>query len=442
MQPETRYAKSGEIHIAYQVVGDGPLDLVLFPGFVSHLEYRWEDPGYSRLLGRLASFSRLITFDKRGTGLSDRTAGLDTLEQRMDDARAVMDAVGSSRAALFGWSEGGPMCALFAATYPERTTALILLGAYARRAWAEDHPWGVPPEQAPRVLEIIEREWGGPVGLEIWAPSAAADDRFRRWWATYLRLSASPGAALAIMQMNLGIDARHILPAVRVPTLIMHRAGDRLTNVSQGRYLAEHIAGAKYVELPGEDHVPWVGDVDTIADEVEEFLTGVRHGAEPDRVLATVLFTDIVRSTERAAALGDRRWRDLLDAHHAAVRRELARFRGREVHTAGDGFLATFDGPARAIRCSGAIIAAVRPLGIEVRAGLHTGEIELMGDDIGGIAVHIAARVSGLAKPGEVLVTGTVKDLVAGSGTRFTDRGTHDLKGVEDAWRLFAVILP
>jgi class 3 adenylate cyclase len=440
MQPETRYTQSGEIYIAYQVVGDGPLDLMLVPGFVSHLEYRWEDPGLARMLGRLASFSRLITFDKRGTGLSDRTAGLDTLEQRMDDVRAVMDAVSSERAALFGYSEGGPMSALFAATYPERTVALVLYGTYARRAWAPDYPWGRTPEEWQRLVETIRTEWGGPMGITTWGPSVAADERFRRWWATYLRLAASPGAAIAIQQMNMEIDVRHVLPVIRVPTLIVHRTGDRMARAGQARYMAEQIPGAKYVELPGDDHIPWVGDADAIVDEVEEFLTGARPGAEPDRVLATVLFTDVVGSTERAAELGDRRWRDLLDSHHAVVRKELSRFRGREVSTAGDGFLATFDGPARAIRCAGAITEAVKPLGLEVRAGLHTGEIELMGDDVAGLAVHIAARVAASAGPGETLASSTVKDLVAGSGIRFVDRGPHTLKGIPDEWRLFTVV--
>jgi pimeloyl-ACP methyl ester carboxylesterase len=440
VQAETRYAKSGDVNIAYQVVGAGPLDLVLVPGFVSHLEYRWEDPGLARALTRLASFARLITFDKRGTGLSDRTAGLATLEERMDDVRAVMDAAGSERAALFGYSEGGPMSLLFAATYPERAAALVLYGTYARRSWAPDHPWGRTDEEWQWLLGTLEREWGGAVGIGTWAPSAADDERFCRWWSTYLRLGASPGAAMAVQRMNMEIDVRHVLASVRVPTLILHRTGDRITRVEEARALAARIAGARYVELPGEDHIPWVGDADALVDEIEEFLTGVRRGPEPDRVLATVLFTDIVGSTELAARLGDRRWRELLEAHHAAVRRELARFRGREVDTAGDGFLATFDGPARAVRCAGAIREAVRPLGIELRAGLHTGEIELLGDDIGGIAVHIAARVAALAGSGEVLVSSTVRDLVAGAGLQIEDRGTHAHKGVPDEWRMFAAV--
>ncbi len=437
--PKTQYAKSGDVHIAYQVSGSGPLDLVWVPGFVSHLECQWEHPWSVRFLERLSSFSRLIRFDKRGTGLSDRVGGIPTLEQRMDDVRAVMDAVGSQRAALFGISEGGPMSLLFAATYPQRTSALVLYGSYARRSWAPDHPSGWTEEEWRVVLDTIEKGWGDVVGLDLWAPSGVGDESYKQWWATYRRLAASPGAALAVMQMNKEIDVRHLLPSVRVPTLILHRTGDRVTRIEQARYLAEHVPGARLVEFPGIDHAPWVGDSDAILDEIEEFLTGVRHHAEADRVLATVLFTDIVGSTERAAALGDRGWRALLDSYYAAVRRELARFRGREIDTAGDGVFATFDGPARAIRCAGAINAAVRPLGIEVRAGLHTGECEVMGEKVGGIAVHIGARVASQASSGEVLVSNTVKDLVAGSGLRFEDRGVHALKGVPGEWRLFAV---
>jgi pimeloyl-ACP methyl ester carboxylesterase len=438
-RPRTRYTKSGNVHIAYQVSGSGPLDLVWVPGFVSHLEYQWEYPASARFLERLASFSRLIRFDKRGTGLSDRMTEIPTLEQRMDDVRAVMDAVGSERAALFGISEGGPMSCLFAATYPERTSALLLYGSYARRTWAPDHPYGWTEEEWAERLSRIEREWGGPMGIDVWAPGAAGDEVFKQWWANYLRLSASPGAALAVMRMNKEIDVRPILPSVRVPTLILHRTGDRVIDIEQARYMAKHIPGARLVELPGIDHTAWFGDQDAIVDEIEEFLTGVRHHAEADRVLATVLFIDIVGSTERAAAIGDRGWRALLDSYYAAVRRELGRFRGREIDTAGDGMFATFDGPARAIRCAGAVAAAVRPLGIEVRAGLHTGECEVMGEKVGGIAVHIGSRVANQAGPGEVLVSNTVKDLVAGSGIRFEDRGAHTLKGVPGEWRIFAV---
>jgi len=439
VQPETRYARSGDVHIAYQVSGNGPLDLVYVPGFVSHVELPWEEPRAARFLDRLGAFSRLIRFDKRGTGLSDRVAAIPSLEERMDDVRAVMDAVGSERAAVLGVSEGGPMCALFASTYPERTSALIMYGAMAKYAWAPDHPWGRRLEEHEARLKAVEQTWGTGAMLPVFAPSLADDDSSRKWWATYERASASPGAVLAVFQMNFEIDARHVLPAIRVPTLILHRTGDQAVKVEHGRYIAEHIPGAKYVELPGIDHVPFVGDADALVDEIEEFLTGVRHGPEPDRVLATVLFTDIVQATERAAELGDRRWRDLLAQHHALVRGELKRFRGREIDTAGDGFLAAFDGPARAVRCACAVNDAVGSLGIRIRAGLHTGECEVIGDKLGGIAVHIGARVAAMAAPGEVLASSTVKDLVAGSGLCFEDRGIHTLKGVPDAWRLFAV---
>jgi len=441
MRPETRYARSGDVNIAYQVVGSGELDLVYVMGWVSNLDYFWEEPSCARFLSRLASFSRLILFDKRGTGLSDRVpeSQLPTIEQRMDDVRAVMDTVGLERAALFGVSEGGPMCALFAATYPERTSALVMYGTYAKRIWDPDYPWAPTPQERQKFYDAIQQGWGGIVDLATLAPSVAHDERFKQWWASYLRLSASPGAALALARMNTEIDIRHVLPAIRVPTLVLHRTGDLDIDVRGSRYMAERIPGAKYVELPGADHLPWIGDHDAILDEAEEFLTGVRRGPEPDRVLATVLFTDIVGSTERAAELGDRRWRDLLDGYYALVRRELGRFRGREIDTAGDGFFAAFDGPARAIRCACAVRDAVRPLGIGIRAGLHTGEVEVMGDKVGGIAVHIGARVAAHAGADEVLVSNTVRDLVAGSGIRFEDRGTHVLKGVPGEWRLFAV---
>jgi len=438
MRPVTRYAKSGDVHIAYQVTGSGPLDLVHVPGFVSHLEADWESPLRARFIERLGAFSRLIRFDKRGTGLSDR-GPIPTLEQRMDDVRAVMDAVGCERAALFGISEGGPMSLLFAATYPARTTALVIYGSYARRLWAPDHPFGRTEAEWEAIVQRLEREWGGPVAVDVWAPSKIHDERFQEGWAAYLRLAASPGAAAEIMRMNGEIDVRHVLPVIRVPTLILHRIDDRLTSIDQARVMARHIPGAKLVELPGADHHPTAGDADAIVDEIEEFLTGVRHDPEPDRVLATVLFTDIVHATERAAALGDRRWREVLEQHHALVRRELNRFRGREIDTAGDGFLATFDGPARAVRCATAVRDGVRGLGLEIRAGLHTGECEAMGEKLGGLAVHIGARVAAAADPGQVLVSSTVKDLVAGSGLRFGDRGPQTLKGVPGEWRLFVV---
>ena len=442
--PETRYAKSGDVNIAYQVVGNGPFDLVLVFGWISNVELSWEEPHFRRFLDRLASFSRLILFDKRGTGLSDRVSlnDLPTLEQRMDDVRAVMDAAGSERAALFGMSEGGPMCILFAATYPDRTIALVTCGTYARRRRSEDYPWAPSDEERQVFYDAIEHRWGEELGLDTLAPSRLDDPALKRWLEAYTRRSASPSAALALARMNTQVDVRDVLASVRVPALIMHRTGDRDALVVEGRYIADRIPGARFVELHGNDHMPWIGDQDEVLDEAEEFLTGVRPIPQPDRVLATVLFTDVVGSTEMATSLGDERWRDLLARHHAVVRTELARFRGREVDTAGDGFLASFDGPARAVRCASAITSAVRDLGIEVRAGVHTGECELMEGKLTGLAVHIGARVAALAGPGTVLVSSTVRDLVAGSGLEFEDRGLHRLKGVDGEWRLFAVAGP
>lgn len=443
MPPEVRYAQSGEYNIAYQVIGDGPRDLILNHGWISNVDTFWEQPLWTRFFERLASFARVIQFDKRGTGLSDWVPvhELPTLEDRMDDVRAVMDAVGSETAALYGYSEGGSMCALFAATYPERTTALIMEGAYARRLWAPDYPYGVTNEQAQGFLDMVRTGWGQGAGLDVRVPSLASDQRFRDWWNRWQRQEASPAAALAIIQMALDVDIRRVLPAIRVPTLVLHRTGDRAVTVELGRDLAGRIPGAKYVELPGIDHMPCVGgSAEATLDEIEELLTGVRHAPEPDRVLATVLFTDIVGSTEQATALGDRRWLEMLARHDTAVRQELVRFRGREVKTTGDGFLATFDGPARAVRCASAIVQAVRPLGLEIRAGLHTGECELVGDDVGGIAIHMGQRVSALAGPGEVLASSTVRDLVAGSGLAFEPRGEHALRGLPDQWRIFPVV--
>jgi class 3 adenylate cyclase len=442
--PQTRYAKSGDVSIAYQVVGDGALDLVLVFGWISNVELAWEEPHLRRFLERLASFSRLILFDKRGTGLSDRVSlnDLPTLEQRMDDVRAVMDAAGSERAALLGMSEGGPMCILFAATYPDRTAALVTCGTYARRRWSQDYPWAPTDEERQGFYEAIEHRWGEELGLDTLAPSRLDDPVLKRWLEAYIRRSASPSAALALARMNTEVDVRDVLTSVRVPALIMHREGDRDAQVDEGRYIADRIPGARFVELHGDDHLPWLGDQDELLDEAEEFLTGVRPIPQPDRVLATVLFTDIVGSTEIAAALGDGRWRDLLARHHTVVRAELARFRGREIDTAGDGFLASFDGPARAVRCAAAITSAVPDLGIEVRAGVHTGECEVMEGKLTGVAVHIGARVAALAEPGGVLVSSTVRDLVAGSGLEFDDRGLHRLKGIDGEWRLFAVMTP
>jgi class 3 adenylate cyclase len=435
--PETRYAKSGDVNIAYQVVGDGPFDLVLVPGFVSHLDNDWEEPRSAHFLQRLASFSRLIRFDKRGTGLSDRPSGLPDLETRMDDVRAVMDAVGSKRAALFGYSEGGPMCILFAATYPERTLSLVLYGTYAKRQDPDDdYPWSPTAEQRQDYASEVEREWGVEADLGTMAPNA--DEAMVRWWQARARASASPGAARDLILMNSQIDVRAVLPAVRLPTLVLHRRGDHDSRLEEGRYIAAHIAAARFVELEGEDHVPWI-DSDQVVDEIEEFLTGVRHGPDPDRVLATMLFTDIVGSTERATEIGDHRWRELLERHHELVRRQLERYQGEEVDTAGDGFLATFDGPARAIRCGQAIRDQARELDLEIRAGVHTGEVERAGRDVRGIAVHIGARVAARAGAGEILASSTVRDLVAGSGIVFEDRGSHSLKGVPGEWGLYAV---
>jgi pimeloyl-ACP methyl ester carboxylesterase len=436
--PETRYAKSADVNIAYQVVGSGPLDLVLVPGFISHLELDWQGPGYAQMLDRLSSFARVIRFDKRGTGLSDRPGGLPDLESRMDDVRAVMDAAETERAALMGYSEGGPLSMLFAATYPGRTTSLVLYGTYAkRRDPDDDYPWCATWEERQAYADDVEREWGSEADLGTMTPNAGPAEV--EWWRRRARAAASPGAAKALILMNSNIDVRSILPTIHVPTLVLHRTGDRDSRPEEGRYVAERIPGARFVELEGDDHVPWI-DPDQILDEVEEFLTGVRRGPEVHRVLATVLFTDIVGSTSRAVELGDRRWRSLLEQHHATVRRELARFRGNEVDTAGDGFLATFDGPARAVRCAQAIRGALRSLGIDISAGVHVGEIEVAdGGAISGVAVHIGSRVAEQAVPGEVLVSSTVKDLVVGSGIEFEERGEHELRGVPGEWRLFSV---
>jgi pimeloyl-ACP methyl ester carboxylesterase len=437
--PEIHYAKSGDLSIAYAAYGDGP-DLVVVPGFVSHLEVGLEEPSVAHFYGRLATFRRVIVFDKRGTGLSDPVPNAPTLEENVQDLGAVMDAAGSERADVAGMSEGGSMATLFAATHPERTRSLVLYGSYARVLWALDYPCGVSAERQDQLLEMVDAEWGHGVGWSEWAPSCADDVRMRTWWARLQRAAASPGMVRSLFALYPQIDIRAVLGTIGVPTLVLHRRGDGMVNVEMGRYLAEHIPGAKLVELEGIDHFYMVGDADAILDEIEEFLTGLRRGPEPDRVLATVLFTDLVGSTEHAAELGDTQWRYLLESHQAQVRRQLGRFRGREVQTTGDGFLATFDGPARAIQCARAIVDESPGIGLETRAGLHTGECELMNDDVGGIAVHIAARVATLADDGEVLVSSTVKDLVVGSGLTFADRGVHALKGVPDKWRLFAVV--
>jgi pimeloyl-ACP methyl ester carboxylesterase/DNA-binding winged helix-turn-helix (wHTH) protein/class 3 adenylate cyclase len=438
--PETMYARSGDVNIAYQVIGDAPLDLVFVMGWVSHMEYFWREPSFARFLLRLASFSRLILFDKRGTGLSDRVPinQLPTLEQRMDDVRAVMDAVGSERAALCGVSEGGPMCSLFAATYPEKTLALVMIGTYAKRIRDADYPWGPTAEQREQFFEVMRKQWGGPVGIDERAPSVAADPVFRDWYATYLRMGASPGAAVALTQMNAEIDVRNVLPSIRVPSLVIHRREDQCLKVEEGRFVADRIPGAKFVEFPGNDHLPFVGDQDAILDEMEEFLTGVRHRAEPDTVLATVLVGRIIGIKQQLQRLGEDRWLDLLRRLHAHITKEIEWFRGREVDIVENRILAIFDGPARAIRCASAITEYAARLGVEICNGLHTGECEIVDGQVSGAAAQMCVCVANEAEAGEVLVSSTVKDLVAGSGLDFEDRGIHDLSGCGE-WRLFAV---
>ena len=438
--PPTRYAKSGELNIAYQVVGGGPFDLVYVPGWISNIEMMWTDPSVAHVFGRLAGFSRLILFDKRGTGLSDRVSNdhLPTLEQRMDDVRAVMDAARSERAALFGHSEGCSMSILFAATYPQRSTALALYGGFAKRSWSVDYPWAPTMEERLDLANEIERDWGD-VDLTYYVPSRAGDESLRAWLSAYFRSGASPAAGAALLRMNSRNDVREVLGAVRVPTLVMHARGDRDVKLDEGRYIASHIEGARFVEIRGGDHIWNVSPVaDEVVDLVEEFLTGVRPRPEADRFLATVLFTDVVNATARAAELGDRRWGELVARHHAMVRSELGRHRGVEVDTAGDGFFATFDAPGRAVRCAIALRDGVRGLGLEIRAGVHTGECQVIAGKTGGIAAIVGARVREQAGPGEVLVTSTVRDLTSGSGIAFADRGSRALKGVPREWELFA----
>lgn len=445
--PQVRYAKSGDVSIAYAVVGDGPFDLIFVGGWIfSSLEFAWDGPP-ADFFGRLAAFSRLIVFDKRGTGLSDRTSGVPDLETRADDIRAVMDAAGSKRAAIIGVSEGGPITLLFAATYPERTAAAILYGSRVSFIRSEDYPWAFPRERWDEHIRQLAaqgetREWLQQT-LEYEAPSVAADETLRRWWQRWVRTSASPGAIIALWRMNIELDARETLPAIRVPALVMHRDGDKVYDIDEARYIARRIPGARLVELAGADHGWWIHP-EQIAREIEAFLKGIwARGdwdvVESERVLATILFTDIVGSTAKVVALGDRRWKELLREHHAVVRQQLVRFSGREMDTAGDGFLASFDGPARAIRCACAITRSVRELGLDIRSGLHTGECELLDGKVGGIAVHIGARLATHAGAGEILVSSTVKDLVAGSGIEFQEDCVVELKGVPGSWRLYAV---
>ncbi|MGH2547142.1 MAG: alpha/beta fold hydrolase, partial [Actinomycetota bacterium] len=435
-------------HIAFQVVGEGPLDLVFVMGWTSNVEAMWEEPDLARFLSRLASFSRLILFDKRGVGLSDRVSDTDfpTFETRMDDIGAVMGAARSERAVIFGVSEGGPLSILFAATHPQRSLGLVLFGTAARFAWAPDFPWGATDQVFRERLDLMDREWGTRVFAEwvvaTWgAPTRVRDERLVNWLTGYTRRAASPGAAMALTRMNRPIDVRHVLPAIHMPTLVLGRTDDPDFHVESTRQMAEAIPGARLVELPGSDHFFWVGNQEELLDEAERFVKELGdQEAELDRVLATILFTDVVGSTERVAEVGDRRWRELLDAHRARIRPLIGRYRGREVDTAGDGFLATFDGPIRAIRCALSATEAVRDLGIEIRAGLHTGEVESVGEEIRGIAVHIGARVAGLAERSEVLVSSTVKDLVAGAALEFEDRGERELKGIPGGWRLYRVL--
>jgi len=440
--PEIRYTEAPDgISIAYAECGEGPLDLLCIPGFVSHLEVLFEAPGVERYLGRLASFARVIIFDKRGQGLSDRPPGPPTLEESMEDARAVLDACGCEQVAVYGISEGGPTSVLLAASYPERVSALVLYGTWARLIQGPGYPHGVRPGVLEGFFDSARRDWGQPWALALWAPSLAGDPEFQRWWGKLLRTGTSPSGAAALMRLYADIDVREVLPAITAPTLVAHRTGDRMVPVELGRAIADAIPGARFVALDGEDHLP-IADPEQIMDEVEEFLTGERPVHIPDRMLATVLFTDVVGSTERAAELGDRGWRELIERHDQLLRAEIERHRGRALKSMGDGFLATFDGPARAIRAASAVCAAVRPLGLEVRAGIHTGEVELIDGDIAGIAVNIGARVSACAGAGEVLVSRTVTDLVAGSGIEFEPRGAHSLKGVPGEWELYAVKAP
>ncbi len=440
-QPKTQYARNGDVNIAYQVVGDGPIDLAIVPGFISHVDLWWTIPETTAFIRRLATFCRLILFDKRGTGLSDPAAGLSSLEERMEDLHAVLDAAGSERSALLGVSEGGPMSVLFAATYPDRVAALALYGTFPTGN-PNRFPAGLVTQMERRLAEltaIVDQHWGEGLAIEWFAPNLAGSPTMRRSWGLFERAAASPGMVSALLRSYREIDVTDVLPTLRVPTLVVHRTDDTAVPVEAARMLAELIPEARYVELPGNDHIPWFGDADALLEEIEEFLTGCRHAPERDRALATVLFTDIVGSTERAAALGDRHWRELLERHQTLVRDRLDVYDGREVKTIGDGFLATFDGPAKAIRCACAIVERSFSEGVEIRAGVHTGECELIGQDVGGMAVHIGARVAAQAAPNEVLVSSTVKDLVVGSGIEFADRGSHELKGVPGDWRLLAV---
>jgi pimeloyl-ACP methyl ester carboxylesterase len=445
VEPETHYARSGEVHIAYQVIGDGPFDLVFVPGYVTHMELQWRLPGFGGFLSALGSFSRMIRFDKRGTGMSDPVAGAPSLETRMDDVRAVMDAVGSRRAAFYGLSEGAAMSLLFAATYPERTAALVVRSCSPRTLWAPDFPWGRSDDAYRRETDQALRVYASrPEGREAVRTLGRWTDEEVEAYRDFVRWSASPGMLAALYRMNAEIDVRDVLPSVRVPTLVLHGTEDEIVPAEVARYLVQRLPSARLVELPGLGHLALGTSARQVHGEIQRFLvdvweTGGWNEVERDRMLATVLFTDIVGSTTMAIELGDHRWRELLERHHALVRRELLRFRGTEIDTTGDGFLAAFDGPARAIRCASSIVDGVQDLGLHIRAGLHTGECEVSGNSLAGIAVHTGARVAAIAEADEVLVSSTVRDLVAGSGIRFADRGSHALKGIPGEWRLFAV---
>jgi class 3 adenylate cyclase len=434
-----RYAKSGDLHIAYVVEGDGPIDLVWIPPWISQVEYLWSEPSLERVMARLTQFARVITFDRRGSGLSDPFFGAPTLEEQMDDVLAVMDAAGSESAAICGTLEGGPMAALFAATHPDRTDALVLYATFARATWAPDYDWAWSAEERDRSMEELIAHWGEGFVASSVGPSKISDPGFMEWAGRLERLAASPSTIRRIFDLIGEFDVRDVLPSIRVPTLVMHRTGDTFIKVEHSRYIASKVPGARYVELEGDENMFALGDSEALIGEIEEFLTGTRHEREPDRMLATVLFTDICDSTQRAAEMGDRGWRFLLERHDALFRQALERHRGREVKRTGDGFLATFDGPARAIRCAASIAEAMGSLGLQIRAGLHTGELEVMDGDLGGLAVHIASRVMSHAGPNEVLVSGTVKDLVVGSGIEFEERGERELRGVPGEWRLYAV---
>jgi pimeloyl-ACP methyl ester carboxylesterase/DNA-binding CsgD family transcriptional regulator len=433
-----RYARSGDVNIAYQVVGEGPIDLVLVLGWVSHLAYVWELPAMATFLNRLASFSRLILFDKRGCGMSDRVHPLPSLEQRMDDVRAVLDAVGSTRAALLGISEGGVMSALFAATYPERTAGLIIDGSYPSALRRPGYPWGIPEDKFEERMATVKDVWGKVIGMERYAPSQVHNPEVANWWATFTQMSASPGDAENLMRMNVLIDIRNILPAIRVPTLIVHARGDKVAPIEAGRYFAEHIPNARLLELDSDDHWPYFGDADQVIGEIQEFLTGVRSGPAPETMLATVLCTNVTQAGAHAVWLGDKRWNQLVDRHHAVVRKALARYAGREIEAGAHGVTAVFDGTARAVSCALDVRDQLLELGLRIRAGLHTGECEIRDGRPRGVALQVASSVMGTAKHGEVLVSGTVKDLVVGSGLEFTERGTREFAGVPGSWSLFA----